>query len=373
MKSLLVVISDSLLTKAETVLGTGLLFHAVAGFVLFLLVLVIGRVVKFVLDVAGRKIIARTATDLDDKILEIVLERVMSICAISGMYFGLRELSDGLTPANTSFFKFLEYSNATLYVLMAFVLTALGIKIADTLIRHALHSVAVKESSNFDHAFAPLVNRIVNILVAVIAVIVVLDHFGQNISSLLALLSVGSLAIGLAAQDTISNMISGFVIMLDRPFRMGDRVKIPTGEEGEVFEIGLRSTKILDSDNNLIVVPNSELIKTRLVNYSFPVPAVRVVVEVNVAYGSDVAKVKKLLLDIAHAHPDVLKAPPAEVNLMKLEITGLQFKLFCRVAAFDQQFPTGEKLRVQAYEALTKAKIVFAVPQQVVQIKERKR
>ncbi len=373
MKSLLVVISESLLKRAEVMLGTGLLFHAVAGLVLFLLVLVIGKVVKVILDVGGRKIITHTKNDLDDEMLEIILERVMSVSAISGMYFGLRELSEGLTPVNTSFFKFLEYSNATLYVLMAFVLTAMGIKVADTLIRHALHTVAAKESSNFDLAFAPLVNRFVNILVAVIAVIVVLDHFGQNISSLLALLSVGSLAIGLAAQETISNMISGFVIMLDRPFRIGDRVKIPSGEEGDIFEIGLRSTRIVDSDNNLVIVPNSELIKTRIVNYSFPAPAVRVGVEVNVAYGSDVAKVKKILLDLARAHPDVLKIPAPEVNLMKLGETGLQFKLFCRVAAFKQQFPTGEKLRIQAYEAFNKAKIEFAVPQQLVHIRERKR
>ncbi len=373
MKSLLIVISDTLLQKAEAMFGTGLLFHAVAGFVLFLLVLIVGKVVKFLFDVVGRKIITRTKNILDDEILEIILERLMSISAISGMYFGLRELSEGLSPANTSFFKFLEYSNETLYVLMAFVLTALGIKIVDALIRHALHSVAEKESSNFDLAFVPLVNRLVNILVAVIVVIVVLDHFGQNISSLLALLSVGSLAIGLAAQETISNMISGFVIMLDRPFRIGDRVKIPSGEEGDIFGIGLRSTRIVDSDNNLIIVPNSDLIKTRIVNYSFPAPAVRVVVEVNVAYGSDVAAVKKILLDLARAHPDVLKIPAPEVNLMKLGETGLQFRLFCHVAAFKQQFPTGEKLRVQAYDAFSKAKIAFAFPQQLVHIRERKR
>ena len=296
---------------SEAILGTGLLFHAVAGLILFLLVLIIGKAVKIILDVAVRKIIVHTKNDLDDKILEIVLERVMSISAISGMSFGLRELSDGLTTANTSFFTFLEYSNATLYVLMAFVLRRWALKLSTLIIRHALHSVAEKESSNFDLAFAPLVNRFVNIIVAVIAVIVVLDHFGQNISSLLALLSVGSLAIGLAAQETISNMISGFVIMLDRPFRIGDRVKIPSGEEGDIFEIGLRSTRIVDADNNLLIVPNSELIKTRIVNYSFPAPAVRVVVEVNVAYGSDVAKVKKILLELARAHPDVLKVPRA--------------------------------------------------------------
>ncbi len=373
MKSLLNVVSETLLQKTEAMLGTGLLFHAVTGFVLFLLVLVVGKAVKIFLDVAVRKIIAHTHNDLDDKILEIILERVIAISAVAGIYFGLRELSEGLTPANTSFVKFLEYSNMTLYLLMAFVLTALGIKIADTLIRHALHNVAEKESSNFDLAFAPLVNRFVNILVAVIAVIVVLDHFGQNISSLLALLSVGSLAIGLAAQETISNMIAGFVIMLDRPFRLGDRVKIPSGEEGDIYEIGLRSTKIVDSDNNLLIVPNSELIKTRIVNYSFPAPAVRVVVEVNVAYGSDIAKVKKILLDLARAHPDVLKDPAPEVNLMKLEETGLQFKLFCRVALFKSQFATSERLRVQAYEALNKAKIEFAFQRQFVHLRESKR
>ncbi len=372
MKSLLVVVSSTLLQKAEAIFGTGLLFHAVAGLATFLFTLLLGKILKFLLDTIGRKIITKTTSDLDDKILEIVLERIMAVAAISGMYFGLREFSNGLTAANTSIITFVGYSNAALYVLMALVITALGIKIVDTLIRHALHAAAEKESSNFDLAFAPLVNRLVNILVAVIAVIVVLDHFGQNVSSLLALLSVGSLAIGLAAQDTISNMISGFVIMLDRPFRIGDRVKIPSGEEGDIFEIGLRATKILDFDNNLVIVPNSEFLKTRIVNYSFPAPAVRVVVEVNVTYGSEVAKVKKILLNVAHADSDVLKTPPPEVNLTKLGETGLQFKLFCRVAKFNQQAAAGERMRVHVYEALTKAKIEIAFPLQLVSIKERK-
>jgi len=371
-KSLLNLLSESLLKKVESILGTGLYFHAVAGLVLFLLILLLGRVVKFVLDTLGRRIIARTETDLDDKILELVVERVMAISAVVGMYLGLQELSNGLTAANTSFLKFLEYSNGALYVLMALVLTVLGVRIVDVIIRHALHSVAVREASTFDQPFAPLINRIVNILVAVVAIMVVLDHFGQNISSLLALLSVGSLAIGLAAQETISNMISGLVIMLDRPFHLGDRVKIPTGEEGDVFEVGLRSTKILDFDNNLIIVPNSELLKTRIVNYSFPGPAVRVTVEATVAYGEDVAKVKKIILRRALSHPDVLKTPAPEVDLIRLSETGLQFKLFCRVATFRQQFPTAEKLRTQIYEDLMKAGVEFAPVEYYVRAKGRK-
>ncbi len=372
MKTLIDFTSDLFFRKAEALLGKGIVFHAVAGLLIFILVLAAGRVLKFLLNTVGRRIIVKTENELDDKILETFIERLLPITAISATYFCLRELSNGLTAANTTFLKFLAYSNATLYVLMAVVLTALAVRIVDIFVRHALRAVAQKESSNFDQAFAPLVNRMVNAVVAVVAIIIVLDHFGQNVSSMLALLSVGSLAIGLAAQDTISNMISGFVIMLDRPFRIGDRVKIPTGEEGDVFEIGIRSTKILDFDNNLIIVPNSDFLKTRVVNYSYPASAVRVVVDVNVAYGSDVAKVKNILLALARTHPNVLKTPAPEVSLMKLGDSALHFKLFCRVDSFKVQFATGEKLRIQAYDALNKAKIGMAVAQHVVHIKERK-
>jgi small-conductance mechanosensitive channel len=135
----------------------------------------------------------------------------------------------------------------------------------------------------------------------------------------------------------------------------------------------MRSTKILDFDNNLVIVPNSEFLKTRIVNYSFPDSVVRVTVEVNVAYGSDITKVKKILLDHVRAHPDVLKTPAPEVHLMKLGENALQFKLFCRVASFKQQFATAEKLRIQIYEAFNKAKVEIALPQQIVHVRERKR
>ncbi len=362
--------ADSITGWLEGWLGTGLLFHAVAGILIVLLALVSGKIVKFLLDTVGRKIITKTENDLDDKILAIVLGRLMSVAAITGFYFGLHELSDGVEAANTGYFRFLEYANGALFLLMALVLTAVAIRITDTLIRHALHRIAERGMNTFDQTLAPLINRVTNILIALVAVIVVLDHFGQNVSTLLVSLGVGSLAIALAAQDTLSNMIAGFVIMLDRPFRRGDRVKLPTGEEGDIFEIGVRSTKILDFDNNLLIVPNNELIKTRIINASYPDAQARVVVEVTTAYGTEVRRVKEILLRLAASHPDVLRDPPPQVYLTKLGDFALEFKLFCRVHSFSKQFTTTETLRVAAYEALQRAMIEIPFPQQVVHLKD---
>ncbi len=152
---------------------------------------------------------------------------------------------------------------------------------------------AKKTESTINEAVFPILNRLVMILILFIAVVISLGHFGVDVSSLLVFLGGGSVAIALAAQETLANMIAGFIIMLDRPFRLGDRIKLPTGEIGDVYEIGLRSTKILDFDNNLIISPNSELTKTKVINYSYPRNDIRVLVEVNVAYGTSIERAKR--------------------------------------------------------------------------------
>ena len=98
----------------------------------------------------------------------------------------------------------------------------------------------------------------------------VLQHFGVNVASLVVSLGVGSLAVGLAAQDTLANMFAGFTLMLDRPFRVGDRIQLASGEMGDVEAIGMRATLIKTPDDTILVVPNSLLVKERLVNLSRP-------------------------------------------------------------------------------------------------------
>lgn len=347
--------------------GNRLPYHAVLGVIVGVVTVVAGHLIKLFLNSIGRKVITKTSNKVDDRILDIILERLLPLSAILGLYLGMKELRLGLKSTNNGILSFIDYSNIALSIVTAVLLTSVIIKITRTIITETVRRIARRnQEDHLGQTLPLLLNRVATFVIVAIAAIVVLDSFGQNISSILTILGAGSLALGLAAQDTISNMISGFVIMIDRPFRVGDRVKIPTGEMGDVFEIGLRSTKILDFDNNFLVVPNNELIKTRIVNYSYPHADIRVTVEASVAYGSDIDRVKGIMLTAARNHPNVLKDPAPEAYLVKLADSSMNFSLYCRVPSFKLQFPTAEALRISIYNELLNAKIEIPFPQQVI-------
>jgi small-conductance mechanosensitive channel len=112
---------------------------------------------------------------------------------------------------------------------------------------------------------------------------------------------VGSLAVGLAAQDTLANMFAGFTLMLDRPFRLGDRIQLSTGEVGDVEAIGMRATRLKTTDDTVLIIPNSVLVKDRVVNQSRPSRHLTTRLEVGVAFGTDLATVKRVLVEAALA------------------------------------------------------------------------
>lgn len=161
------------------------------------------------------------------------------------------------------------------------------------------------------HALLPLVQRLAAILVWLVGVILTLDHFGQNVSSVVAAFGVTSLAIGLAAQQALSNIIAGLVLAVDHPFRPGDRIKLPSGDSGEVLETGMRSTQIRLGDGSLLVVPNAELVSSRLINQSTET-LVRAEVRVTVPAALDVERLSRELIALCPAviDPEPLPLPP---------------------------------------------------------------
>lgn len=130
-------------------------------------------------------------------------------------------------------------------------------------------NIASKTKTKLDDRFIPFFARTTNVILWVIALIILLSHFGININALVTALGVSSLAIALAAQDTIANLIAGFLIMIDRPFKIGDRIKLPTGEMVEVLDIGIRRSKFLSEDKAIVIVPNLDLSKKNIVNYTY--------------------------------------------------------------------------------------------------------
>ncbi|MFH1783604.1 MAG: mechanosensitive ion channel domain-containing protein [bacterium] len=130
-------------------------------------------------------------------------------------------------------------------------------------------NVAAKTKTELDDKFVPLFQRMTVTIIWAIGLIMLLSRFGVNINALVATLGVGSLAIALAAQDTIANIISGFLLMIDRPFSIGDDIKLPSGERVRVIEIGVRRSKFVLEDEAIVIVPNLELSKSKIINYTY--------------------------------------------------------------------------------------------------------
>lgn len=141
--------------------------------------------------------------------------------------------------------------------------------------------------------------NLTKLLVFLIGILIILQTLGISISPILTALGIGGLAVALALQDTLSNLFSGLQIIASRQVRIGDYVKLNTGEEGYVTDITWRNTTIRAIPDNMIIVPNSKLASTILTNYHQPAKVMSVIVQIGVSYDSDLAKVEKVTLEVA--------------------------------------------------------------------------
>jgi small-conductance mechanosensitive channel len=326
---------------------------------------IIAGIVAVILNLVKKHVAGRTSTELDDQIIDAAKRPLTLMLVLAGVALALKRLQLNFPEASAWIFK---ASDAILVTIIAIVVTIFLLRLLKILTTWYAQSVAARTQSALDDQMLPLANRLIKIVIIGIALVTVLSHFNIDVKGVLAVLGVGSLAIALAAQDTIANMISGFIIMLDRPFNRGDRVILSSGETVDVYDIGLRSSKFLTFDNTLIVVPNLELVRSKVNNLSYPADEIRVTVELALPYGSDIDQVKSILVQAASEHPDVLKEPKPAAFLTKFGQSELHFLLSCRVARVSQQFGTGEELRCRIYRDLRSAGIEMALTQQLVSV-----
>ena len=162
-----------------------------------------------------------------------------------------------------------EYLDKIFTAFLIFFITYWVFRIAVVLFNWYAINIAAKTKSDLDDKFIPLFKRVTVTVIWAIGLIILLSRLGVNINALVATLGVSSLAIALAAQDTIANIIAGFLIMIDRPFCVGNIIKLPSGEKVKVFDIGIRRSKFISEEKAIIIVPNLELTKSKIVNYTY--------------------------------------------------------------------------------------------------------
>ncbi len=338
----------------------------VISVVIVLFSFIVAKIVDFLLGWTARHLTTRTRTELDDAVIAAIRKPVIHAIVLLGLYIAAHRLAlDPEVKASS-----LKIVDRVLYILAVVVAASILWRIADALILWYTHEVALRTNTRLDKKFAPLLGRMVKTLLLIIVVIIILDKFGVNVNSIIVSLGVGSLAVALAAKDTAANIIAGITIMVDRPFRIGDRIELSSGEIGDVHDIGFRSTRILTFENTLIIVPNALIINEKLTNLSYPDRGIRVRVDVNVAIKTDVEKAKEIMLEISRSHTDVLAEPAPSCWFTELGDSSLRLSLFCRVADYDQQWAVGEELRRTVKRRFEAEGIEIALPQRVVHLKK---
>ena len=162
-----------------------------------------------------------------------------------------------------------EYLDKIFISLLILFITYWVFKISSAIFGWYAVNIAAKTKTDLDDKFIPLFKRLAVTIIWAIGLLVLLSKIGININAFIATLGVGSLAIALAAQDTIANIIAGFLIMIDRPFCVGDIIRLPSGEEVKVLDIGVRRSRFISEDKAIIIVPNLELSKSKIINYTY--------------------------------------------------------------------------------------------------------
>lgn len=312
------------------------------------------------------RLIAKTSTTLDDKMIANTATPAANLVLLVGLYTAMDQLS---TIVSLGEVRYDEWILHTLYVLSVLTVTMLAHGLLRALADWYLEEVSHKTSSNLDREFLPLIRKLSGLMLYFIAFTIVLKHFGVDISALIATASVASLAVALAAQETLANMISGVTIMMDRPFRMGDRIEFEDGRIGEVVDIGLRSTKIRGFDNNILVIPNKDIAASRVINWGYPNPRARIRQVIGVSFATDVEKAKQVLLDVMRSHPIVLDDPAPGVYLHEIGQVSFNLAMVCWVDHYKDAYVTRDELNMTIVTAFRASGIEMPLPQYNIHMK----
>jgi small-conductance mechanosensitive channel len=282
----------------------------------------------------------------------------MPLLLIAGLYIGLESLP--LPP------RFEHMGSKLILALVILVMMYFPAKV----IVLALRRVGQKEPSLL-RVTQPAA-LVVHTLFALLGVIVLLENLGVSLTAVWTTLGVGSVAVALALQETLSNFFSGLYLLADRPVSPNDYIKLDANQEGYVVRIGWRSTVLRTLGNNYVIIPNSTLAKATITNYSVPTTLMSYSLPVSVAYGTDPHRVEKVLLEAAHealrdglegllANPD-----PSVALIPGFGQSSLDFSLNVQVRQFTDQYSVQSELRKRIVKKFQEAGIDMPFPTRTV-------
>jgi len=217
----------------------------------------------------------------------------------------------------------------------------------------------------------PILDLVFKILILLVGSYTLLLVWGINPVGWLASAGIVGIALGFAAKDTLANLFSGFFILADAPYKLGDYVNLDSGERGMVTHIGMRSTRLLTRDDVEITLPNALIANSKIVNESGgPHTKMRVRLNVGAAYGSDVDQVCEVLQQVAENHKDILKVPAPRVRMRAFGASSLDFQLMGWISRPEDRGRVLHELFMDTYKAFAAAGLEIPYTKTDVYIKE---
>ncbi len=207
-----------------------------------------------------------------------------------------------------------------------------------------------------------MISRVIKYSITIVGSLIAIAEIPLNILPLLMGLGVVGLAVAFGVQEIVANMISGLIILIDKPLRVGDVVEVETAT-GTVMDIGLRASTVRTMDNINVLVPNKLIILHAIKNYSKYDPKLRISVPIGVAYGSDMEKVRQVLLSIAQDHPKVLKEPAPEARLVEFGNSSVNFVLYAWIEEPSMRVKIRDEMNLEIDKRFRQNKITIPFPQ----------
>jgi len=305
----------------------------------------------------------KTETHLDDMLVKKTSKPISVLLVFLGLKIAMTTLdfSDAIT----------DYSNKILYSLMIIGITYIVVAVADTFLSFWGEKFAKKTKSTMDDHLIALGSKAVKAIGIILGFLFILNVWEIQIGPFLASLGIAGIAVAFALQSTLGNIFGGVSLILDKNVEVGEVVTLDATTKGTVMDIGLRSTKIKTFDNEIIIVPNGDLASKRIHNNTQPDPSARIIIPFGVAYGTDVDKVKKIVLKEIKKIEGQQKNKEPMVRFTEMADSALLFKAYFWMKEQKERFRAKDEANTLIYKALNKAKIEIPYPQMDVHLKKR--
>ncbi len=305
----------------------------------------------------------KTTTKLDDIIIGSLKTPSLYWCLAIGLYIGV-DVSE--LPKRYSF-----YFNKVIHIVVILSITIATANLVGKIFRNYVQKLDLPIPTT------GLAYGLLRGTILVIGLLIILSSLGISITPLITALGVGGLAVALALQDTLANLFAGIHILMEKSIRVGDFIKLETGQEGYVEDITWRTTRVRMLPNNIVVIPNNKLAKSVVTNYYLPEKRMSLLIPVGVSYASDPVRVEKILVEEAKKAvgeiPGLLGDPEPFVRFIPgFGESSLDFTLICQVSEFVDQYLAQHELRKRIFKRFKEEGIEIPFPHRTVYLREEK-